>query len=113
MPGVKVDERTTAAALGYVAMIVQILGNLGGAAGGLPYPLTCAGSRSLIKDVVSVMQGPRGRVFLKLRLVHTRLTSHRFPLYAKGVERYRFEYAVFLLNKDIEMVRPINAQILC
>jgi hypothetical protein len=30
----------------------------------------------------------------------------RFPLYSKGVERYRFEYAVYLLNKDIESVRP-------
>jgi hypothetical protein len=29
----------------------------------------------------------------------------RFPLYAKGVERYRYEYAVFLLNKNIETVR--------
>ena len=28
----------------------------------------------------------------------------RFPLYSKGVDTYRFEYAVFLLNKDIEMV---------
>jgi hypothetical protein len=55
----KVDERTTAAALGYVAMVVQLLGTLGGATGGLPYPITCAGSRSLVKDVVSVMQGPR------------------------------------------------------
>jgi hypothetical protein len=57
--GVKVDERTTAAALGYVAMVVQILGSLGGTTGGLPYPVTCAGSRSLVKDVVSVMQGTR------------------------------------------------------
>jgi hypothetical protein len=55
----KIDEKTTAAALGYVAMVVQILGNLGGAVGGVPYPVTCAGSRSLVKDVVSVMQGPR------------------------------------------------------
>lgn len=30
--------------------------------------------------------------------------NYRFPLYAKGVERYRYEYAVFLLNKNIEMV---------
>ena len=29
----------------------------------------------------------------------------RFPLYTKGVDTYRFEYAVFLLNKDIELVR--------
>ena len=55
----KIDERSTAAALGYVAMVVQLLGNLGGAISGLPYPVTCAGSRSLVKDVVSVMQGPR------------------------------------------------------
>ena len=27
-----------------------------------------------------------------------------FPLFPTGVETYRFEYAVFLLNKDIEMV---------
>lgn len=28
----------------------------------------------------------------------------RFPLYSKGIERYRFEYAVFLLNKNLELV---------
>ena len=56
------DERMIAAALGYVAMVVQILSNLAGTAGGLPYPVTCAGSRSLVKDVVSVMQGPRSYV---------------------------------------------------
>jgi hypothetical protein len=33
--------------------------------------------------------------------------DERFPLYAKGVERYRYEYAVFLLNKNIEMVIPL------
>lgn len=57
----KVDEKTTAAALGYVAMVVQVLGNLSGTRkeGGLSYPITCAGSRSLVKDTISVMQGPR------------------------------------------------------
>ena len=55
----KVDERTTAAALGYIAMVVQLLGGLGGATGGVPYPVTCAGSRSLVRDVVSVMAGQR------------------------------------------------------
>ena len=40
-----------------------------------------------------------------VRFVGVALTSIvRFPLYAKGVERYRYEYAVFLLNKNIEMV---------
>ncbi|WVR05005.1 hypothetical protein IAU60_002017 [Kwoniella sp. DSM 27419] len=87
VPAHKVDEKSTAAALGYVAMLVQILGNLGGASGGLPYMITCAGSRSTVRDGTGVMQGPRS-----------------FPLYAKGVERYRYEYAVFLLNKNIEML---------
>ena len=27
-----------------------------------------------------------------------------FPLFSKGVDTYRFEYGVFLFNKDIEMV---------
>lgn len=101
--GVKVDERTNAAALGYVALVVQILGNLTGSAGGLPYPVTCAGSRSLVKDVVSVMHGPRSYVSDYMLLISP--DHSRFPLYTRGVERYRFEYAVFLLNKNIEMVR--------
>lgn len=83
----RVDERTTAAALGYAALVLQLIANLGGAAAGLAYPVTYAGSKSHVRDVVSVMQGPRS-----------------FPLYGKGVERYRYEYAVFLLNKDIELV---------
>jgi hypothetical protein len=31
--------------------------------------------------------------------------ARRFPLYSKGVDTYRYEYGVFLLNKDIELVR--------
>lgn len=66
----KIDEKSTATALGYVAMVLQILSGLvgwggvrgtggGGGGGGLPYPVTCAGSRSLVRDVVSIMQGHR------------------------------------------------------
>ena len=57
----KVDEKSTAAALGYVALLVSVLGGLIGIRKevGLSYPITCAGSRSLVKDTVSVMQGPR------------------------------------------------------
>jgi hypothetical protein len=60
----KVDEKSTAAALGYVALLVQVLGGLSEVRkeGGLSYPITCAGSRSLVKDTVSVMQGPRSYV---------------------------------------------------
>ena len=28
----------------------------------------------------------------------------RFPLFSRGVDTYRFEYGVFLLNKNIEFV---------
>lgn len=83
----KVDERTTSAALGYAALLVHLIATLGGAAASLAYPVTYAGSRSHVRDVVSAMQGPRS-----------------FPLYGRGVERYRYEYAVFLLNKDIELL---------
>jgi hypothetical protein len=51
------------------------------------YPIATAGSRSVIQDSISVMSGPR-----------------TFPLYYKGVESYRFEYAIFLLNKNIEQL---------
>ena len=32
------------------------------------------------------------------------VVDRRFPLYAGGGDQHRFEYAVFLLNKDIEQV---------
>lgn len=54
---VKVDEESTATALGYAAMVVQLLGTVTDRQ--VPYPVTCAGSRSVVKDLVSVMQGPR------------------------------------------------------
>jgi hypothetical protein len=33
------------------------------------------------------------------------LMIDRFPLFSRGVDTYRFEYGVFLLNKNIEFVR--------
>ncbi|KZV95598.1 hypothetical protein EXIGLDRAFT_834201 [Exidia glandulosa HHB12029] len=82
---VEVNEETVAASLGYVAQLVHLMAKYLGRR--LMYPVTCVGSRSLIKDPISAMMGPR-----------------MFPLYSKGVETYRFEYAVFLLNKDIELM---------
>lgn len=31
-----------------------------------------------------------------------------FTLYGKGVEQYRYEYAAFLLNKDIEQLLSVH-----
>ncbi|EMD41537.1 hypothetical protein CERSUDRAFT_110089 [Gelatoporia subvermispora B] len=80
-----IGEETVATALGYAAQVVQLLAAYLGKH--LVYPVTCVGSRSLIKDGISAMVGPR-----------------MFPLFSRGVDTYRFEYGVFLLNKDIEML---------
>ncbi|KAJ7480116.1 hypothetical protein B0H11DRAFT_1864054 [Mycena galericulata] len=80
-----VTEDAVATALGYVAQVVQLLSAYLGK--GLVYPITCIGSRSMIRDGISAMVGPR-----------------MFPLFSKGVDTYRFEYGVFLLNKDIELL---------
>ncbi|KAG6918677.1 hypothetical protein DXG01_012495 [Tephrocybe rancida] len=80
-----VNEDAVATALGYAAQVVQLLSAYLGKS--LVYPVTYIGSRSLIRDNISAMVGPR-----------------MFPLYSKGVDTYRFEYGVFLLNKDIELL---------
>ncbi|PWO00111.1 hypothetical protein FA09DRAFT_206399 [Tilletiopsis washingtonensis] len=80
-----VDEETRASALGLVAQVVVLLSVYTNTP--LHYPLATAGSRAVVQDGISCMTGPRA-----------------FPLYAKGVESYRFEYAVFLLNKNIEQL---------
>ncbi|KAG6903005.1 hypothetical protein C0995_008578 [Termitomyces sp. Mi166 len=72
-----VNEDIVATALGYAAQVVQLLSVYLGKS--LVYPVTCIGSRSLIRDNISAMVGPR-------------------------VDTYRFEYGVFLLNKDIELL---------
>lgn len=78
-------EESISAALGYVAQVVQMLGAYMGVP--LAYNIKIMGSRSVIFDLISSMTGPRA-----------------FPLYSSGVEKYRFDYAVFLLNKNIEQV---------
>ncbi|KAI0078487.1 hypothetical protein K474DRAFT_902051 [Panus rudis PR-1116 ss-1] len=80
-----ISEDVVATALGYAAQVVQLLASYLNVH--LTYPVTCIGSRSLIKDGISAMVGPR-----------------MFPLFSRGVDTYRFEYGVFLLNKDIELL---------
>lgn len=83
--GLDLDDDHISSALGYVAQAVQLLAAY--LTVPLYYPLRCVGSRSLVQDPISQMKGPK-----------------IFPLYSRGVDRYRFEYAVFLLNKDIEQI---------
>jgi hypothetical protein len=43
-----------------------------------------------------------------VELIGLTRSGRSFPLYSKGIEKYRYEYAIFLLNKDIEMVSPAS-----
>jgi hypothetical protein len=52
-----VTEEGVATALGFVAKVVQLMAAYLGEL--LVYPITCIGSRSLIKDGISAMVGPR------------------------------------------------------
>lgn len=78
------DEDIVSAALGYVARLVDMLQYYLSVP--IPYPISPYGSRSLIQDFISVLQD----------------NQRTFPLYMKGVVRFRFDYGVFLLNKNIE-----------
>lgn len=78
-------EDVTAAALGHVAHVVHLLSFYLSVA--LPYPVQLRSSTSTIHDPISMTAGPR-----------------TYPLSMKGTVRYRFEYGVFLLNKDIEIL---------
>lgn len=82
------DPSTTAAALGYVAHITYLLSLYLSAS--LPYPVNPNASSSTIYDPITTsLQSEPARTF---------------PLYQKGAVAYRFEYGVFLLNSDIEML---------
>jgi UV radiation resistance-associated gene protein len=52
-----ITEDTVATALGYVAQLLQLVAAYLGK--GLVYPVVCIGSKSLIKDNISAMVGPR------------------------------------------------------
>ncbi|KAL9641069.1 MAG: hypothetical protein Q9204_000339 [Flavoplaca sp. TL-2023a] len=83
-----VDVATTVAALGHVAHVTHLLSLY--LSVHLPYPITPCGSTSTIYDPISIsLQSEAGRTF---------------PLSQKGAVTYRFEYGVFLLNSNIELL---------
>jgi len=77
-----VDEEQIATALGYVCHLMVMLAKYLDVP--LRYPMYPRCSRSAIED----------------RLTNIGI----YPLYSKGSERLRFEYAVFLLNKNLEQI---------
>ncbi|KAL9101401.1 MAG: hypothetical protein Q9163_003336 [Psora crenata] len=82
------DPTITAAALGHTAHAIYMLSHY--LSTPLPYPLTPHGSTSVIYDPVSTSMPSKA--------------ARTFPLYQKGAVGYRFEYGVFLLNSDIELL---------
>ncbi|KAI1338718.1 putative UV radiation resistance protein [Xylariaceae sp. FL0016] len=79
-------EDSLAAGLGYVAQLTHILQYYLSVP--LPYPISAFGSRSSIRDDIS--------------LLHE--AQREYPLFLRGgaTAQYRFDYGWFLLNKDIE-----------
>ena len=82
------DDTDLAVGLGWATHLTVMVSCLLGVP--LRYPTTSAGSRSSIEDQVLDKIPDKER---------------EFPLYAKGVERVRFEYGVYLLNKNIAQLR--------
>ncbi|KAI0160695.1 putative UV radiation resistance protein [Xylariaceae sp. FL1272] len=74
------------AGLGYVAQLTHALQFYLSVP--LPYPITPFGSRSSIRDAISLLPE----------------AQREFPLFPRGAasHQYRFDYGWFLLNKDIE-----------
>lgn len=85
---VEADPVVTAAALGHVTHIVYLLSLY--LLTPIPYPPSPHGSTSTILDPVSANMPSAA--------------ARTFPLYEKGAVAYRFEYGVFLLNSDIELL---------
>ncbi|KAJ5620276.1 hypothetical protein N7510_004260 [Penicillium lagena] len=79
-----IDREAVAAALGYTAHLVYLLSFYLSMT--VPYPVSSHLSTSMIQDPVSVS-----------------LPTRTYPLYPVNVH-YRFEYGVFLLNKNIEFL---------
>lgn len=82
------DPTTNAAALGHIAHMVYLLSLY--LLTPIPYPPSPHGSSSTIFDPISSNMPS--------------VAARTFPLYQKGAVTYRFEYGVFLLNSDIELL---------
>ena len=85
-----------AAALGYVAHCVHRLSLCLSVL--LPYPITARASTSTITDPISLLPPSQSRVFP----LHINARGDDLAAASGSASFGRFEYAVFLLNKDIE-----------
>lgn len=92
------SHETTAAALGQIAHILQLLSFYQG--NQLVYPVTPHASTSTIYDPISLLKtnAREAQRYGADKALRT------YPLFSRGVPRFRFEYALFLLNKNIQLL---------
>ncbi|KAI7547606.1 hypothetical protein KC331_g4920 [Hortaea werneckii] len=88
-----------AAALGHVAHAVHLLSIY--LVQPLPYPLNPNSSTSTIEDPISLLKTSSTN---QTSTKDDRIALRTYPLHTKSVPRFRFEYAVFLLNKDLQIL---------
>ncbi|KAK6440356.1 hypothetical protein LTR95_003416 [Oleoguttula sp. CCFEE 5521] len=89
-----------AAALGHVAAVLQLLSFY--LAQPLLYPLTPRGSTSTIYDPISLLKPSTTSAARSNDKSQALLRT--YPLFTRGTPRFRFEYALFLLNKNIQVL---------
>ena len=88
------EDTVIAAALGHVVHVISLLSLYLSSL--LPYPVSFMCSTSSIVDVLAMTTG-----------------SRTYPLFPRSGPRFRFEYGVFLLNKNIEMLTSrLDAKVL-
>jgi hypothetical protein len=105
-----VTEDGVATALGYASQVVHMMAIYLGKV--LIYPITCVGSRSLIKDGISAMVGPRMSVFLSLKQRASNEKDHHsvgFRFFPKGwtctVSNMQFSCSIRILKWYVTLVR--------
>lgn len=103
-----VPPESIPAALGHAAHFVQLLSFYWSIT--LPYRPHPRSSTSSISDPVSTLQssGPAGTSPFASAAAMVSATNEKamriFPLFLKGAVRFRFDYGLFLLNKDIQLL---------
>ena len=93
------SETATAAALGMVAQILHLLSHYLSCP--LPYPITPHGSTSTIYDPITISLATSSKSIPNKGDTNP---SRIFPLHLTNSVQYRFEYGVFLLNTDLELL---------
>ncbi|KAK6431381.1 hypothetical protein LTR95_012462, partial [Oleoguttula sp. CCFEE 5521] len=89
-----------AAALGHISAVLQLLSFY--LAQPLLYPVTPRGSTSTIYDPISLLKPSTTSAARSTDKSQALLRT--YPLFTSGTPRFRFDYALFLLNKNIQVL---------